>query len=113
VCGSRKEGEVSSPTQSQPYHRRTPCDSQCFTQSAKGAIYDSQGQARSAAERSASPLVAKATKVSRPERPRYTRSYDALSGLLRNLGCLSRGDVPTSRDLPLALISRAFGARFQ
>src|SRR6202008_3028917 len=44
-------------------------------QSANGAQYDSQGQARSA-----SPLVCGNCKLRRPERPKYDRYY-ALSGL--------------------------------
>jgi len=46
----------------------------------------------------------------RPERPKYARSIPPFSGLVRFLINVTRGDVPTSRDLPLAIIFRAFGA---
>jgi len=46
-------------------------------QSANGAEYDSQGQARSA-----SPLAAISKEGLRPERPKYLVDYYALSGLM-------------------------------
>ena len=74
--------------------------------SAKGAEYESQGQARSA-----SPLVAKKPEALRPERPTYTRPYYALSGLGRLFILLPGATRSASRSrLPLAFIFRAFGA---
>jgi len=74
-------------------------------QSANGAEYKSQGQARS--EASASPLVCESVKRQGLE---GRNTYYALSGLRQIVLDLPRGDVPTSRDLPLAFIFRAFGA---
>jgi len=67
---------------------------------AKGAEYESQGQARSA-----SPLVY-AVRAIRPEGPKYMQYY-APSGLGEFDSC-TRGDAPSR--LPLAFILRAFGA---
>ena len=73
--------------------------------SAKGAEYNSQGQARSA-----SPLVKHPKEASRPEGPKYVQSYSALSGLGAFNLCLPGATSRQSRDLPLAIIFRAFGA---
>src|ERR1043166_7818031 len=51
--------------------------------SAEGAEYESQGQARSEAERVAPGCVK--PKATRPERPKYPHRYYALSGLIRAL----------------------------
>ena len=72
------------------------------SQSAEGAEYNSQGQARSA-----SPLV---TYTKRRRGLKGRNIIPPLSGLGRKIYLSTRGDVPTSRDLPLAVISRAFGA---
>jgi hypothetical protein len=74
----------------------------CHKQSAEGAKYDSQGQARSEAKRVA---PGKHTKIAapRPERPKYS----ALSGL-GALFIFYQGR--RASRLPLAFISRAVGA---
>ena len=73
-----------------------------LSNSAKGAEYDSQGQARSA-----SPLVTKTPRALRPEGPKYF----ALLGL----GALFNLEIQGRRAsrLPLAVIFRAFGAVIQ
>jgi hypothetical protein len=98
-------------------------------QSAAGAQYKSQGQARSA-----SPLVANKREQMRPEGPKYLHRYFALSGLV-TFDCLLPGATRSAslrtcpwlsylapsalpsgfhisrlRRCPLAFISRAFGA---
>jgi hypothetical protein len=75
-------------------------------QSAKGAVYKSQGQARSEAQRVA-PGCEK-SEVSRPERPKYKPPYYALSGLAMLFNFVTRGDALRacpwlSYSAPLAL----------
>jgi|GEM_PF-3367880 len=80
-------------------------------QSAKGAEYESQGQARSEAERVA--LGCNKPEEIRPERPKY-HGYYALFRATEHLILLSRGDaLRFASCLPLAFIFRAVGARFR
>jgi hypothetical protein len=76
-------------------------------QSANGAEYESQGQARSEAERVAPGY--QEHMASRPEGPKYPGNY-ALSGL-EFLIVFTRGDaLRFGSRLPLAFIFRAVGA---
>jgi hypothetical protein len=79
-------------------------------QSAKGAKYESQGQARSGAER----VAPGERKRSDPAlKARNTRDISAFQALLI-VHIATRGDVPRyARHLPLAFIFRAFGAMFR
>jgi hypothetical protein len=79
----------------------------CF--SAKGAEYDSQGQAR--AKRVRRPWVRNIKNALRPERPKYRKLYYALSGCVAFLAYDPGATSRQSRDLPLVLTFRAFGAR--
>ena len=72
------------------------------TNSANGAQYNSQGQARSA-----SPLVTKLDLAPSPERAAYD-AYFGPSGLARFWGIVYQGR--RASRLPLAIISRAVGA---
>src|SRR5215213_7148523 len=72
-------------------------------ESANGARYKSQGQARSEAERVAPGKYT--NERFRPERPKYAPYY-ALSGL----GEFDSGTRGDALRLPLAFIFRAFGA---
>src|SRR4051794_1100032 len=62
------------------------------------------------AQRSASPLVCNTSQLMRPEGPKY----HAPSGLRGIFDLLTRGDARRfASRLPLAVISRAFGASFE
>jgi hypothetical protein len=77
--------------------------------SAKGAQYDSQGQARSEAERVAPGKIIKL--ATSPERAKYSAVYFGLSGLARFFRGITMGDVLRfAPHLPLAVIFRTFGA---
>jgi hypothetical protein len=81
-----------------------------WKRSAKGAEYESQGQARSEAQR----VAPGKRKQSGPAlKARNTRDISAFQAL-SNRAYRTRGDVPRfARHLPLAFIFRAFGAPFR
>ncbi len=106
---AQRQSEWDSRTAPNKMDSRTAPIRVGFTHSAKGAKYDSQGQALSEARRGA-PGNPKRIEES-TESAKYHRELFRSFRALEELHFYPRGDAPRSaRRLPLAIIFRAFGA---